>query len=46
MNDGFVIIPVLFFLMGVLFLGMQLRREYAWLQYMGGFDAWFDDEDI
>jgi len=46
MNDGFIVVPALFFLLGLFFLGMQMRREHAWLQSMGGFEMLYDDDDI
>ena len=46
MNDVFVLTLASLLLLGIVFLGIQIRKEYAWLQYIGGFGALFDDDDI
>ena len=46
MVDAVFIVPAIFFFLAFIFLGIQMRREYIWLQYMGGFGAFFDDDDV
>tara|TARA_B100000287_G_scaffold429029_1_gene481530 strand:+ start:2320 stop:2523 length:204 start_codon:yes stop_codon:yes gene_type:complete len=36
---------ILFTLLGFSFLGMQLRREYYWLKSIGGFNAFYLEDD-
>ena len=36
---------ILFTMLGFSFLGMQLRREYYWLKSIGGFNAFYLEDD-
>ena len=46
MVDAVFIVPAIFFFLTFFFLGIQMRREYIWLQHMGGFGAFYDDDEI
>ncbi len=46
MDNGYIIIPALFFLLGFIFLGIQMRKEYHWMRSLGGVDALYDVDDI
>jgi hypothetical protein len=45
MNDGYIIIPALFFLLGFIFLGIQIRKEYHWMRSLGDISTLFDTAD-